>query len=59
MKIAVTIIVYGQIGVNEWKDYYYTKEFNYSSSIQEIENWIKTIAPNQSILDAKIGKYTQ
>lgn len=56
MKIAVTIVSCAQIGINEWKDYYNTRIFEYSTTIQEIEDWIKTIAPKQSILDAKIGE---
>ena len=55
MKIAVTITVCGQIGIDEWKNYYYTKIFDYSVTILEINSWIKTVAPKQSILDAKIG----
>ena len=56
MKISVTITICGQIGVNEWKDFHHTRLFEFSATIQEIEGWIKSVAPKQSIFDAKIGR---
>lgn len=38
------------------RDFHFTRVFEYSATIQEIEDWIKTIAPKQSIFDAKIGE---
>ena len=57
MKIAVTITICGQIGIDQWKDFHYTKSFELNTTIEEIDKWIKSIAPKQSIFDAIIGKY--
>lgn len=57
MKIAVTITVCRQIGIDEWKSYYHTKSFDSTVSIDEINIWIKSISESQNIFDATIGRF--
>jgi len=57
MKIAVTISVCKQVGMEEWKSYYHTKQFDSTISIDEINVWIKSISANQDIFDATISRY--
>ena len=55
MKIAVTISVCRQVGIDEWKNYYHTKPFDSTATIEEINSWIKTISEKQNIFDATIS----
>lgn len=55
MKIAVTVTVCRQVGVDTWKDFHTTKIFEESSTIREIDDWIKSIDKNESFTSAKIS----
>jgi hypothetical protein len=55
MKIAVTVTTCHQIGIDEWKDGYTTKIFEYSATLQQIEDWIKSIDKSSSILKARLS----
>lgn len=57
MKIAVTISVCRQVGMDEWKNYYHTKSFDSTVSIDEINTWIESISKSQDIFDATISRY--
>lgn len=59
MKIAVTISVCRQVGMDEWKNYYHTKSFDSTATIDEINSWIKTISDEQNIFDATISNYSE
>lgn len=55
MKIAVTVTVCHQIGIETWQDYNTTKVFEESSTIKEIDEWIKSIDKQSSFANAKIS----
>lgn len=55
MKIAVTVTVCHQIGMETWQDFHTTKVFEENSTIKEIDDWIKSIDKNGSFSNAKIS----
>jgi hypothetical protein len=55
MKIAVTVTVCHQIGIETWQDFHTTKVFEEDSTIKEIDDWIKSIDKNSSFSNAKIS----
>ena len=55
MKIAVTVTVCRQIGMEAWHDFHTTKVFEENSTIKEIDDWIKSIDANSSFTNAKIS----
>ena len=55
MKIAVTVTVCHQIGMETWRDYHTTKVFEETSTIKEIDDWIKSIDNNSNLSSAKIS----
>lgn len=54
-QIAVTVKVCEQIGVEEYQMVSYTKVFNKTESIYDIEVWIKKHSKNCGIADALIS----
>ena len=57
MKIAVTVTVCQQIGMETWKDIHTTKVFEENSTIKDIDNWIKTIDKTATFVSVKISLY--
>jgi len=55
MKIAVTVMVCHQVGIEMWEDSRTTKVFEENSTIKEINDWIKSIDNNSSFANAKIS----
>ena len=55
MKIAVTVTVCHQVGMETWQDSHTTKVFEETSTIKEINDWIKSIDNNSSFAHAKIS----
>lgn len=55
-KIAVTILSFEQISHEDFKTIPKTKVFERSTSIEEIEQWIKTINKHYNITHAYIAK---
>ena len=49
MKIAITVIDSVQVTHDEWKKVFKTKVFEENSTVLEINEWIKSIAPNTTI----------
>lgn len=55
MKIAVTVTVCHQIGIETWRDFNTTKVFDENSTIKEIDAWIKSIDKDANFSNAKIS----
>jgi hypothetical protein len=53
MKIAVTVTVCNQIGMETWQDFHTTKVFDANTTIKEIGDWIKSIDEKGSFANAK------
>jgi len=56
MKIAVTVTVCHQIGMETWQDFHTSKVFEENSTIKEIDDWIKSIYPIGRIYETNINK---
>lgn len=56
MKIAVTVTKTEQISMDDYKDHYYTKVFEDTATIAEINEWCKTFEPHMTIFAAKLAQ---
>ena len=45
-----------QTGIEEWSTYYHSKPFPMTATLQEIEDWAKTIATDVTIFDLRLSK---
>jgi len=56
MKIAVTVTVCQQIGMETWQDSHITKVFEENSTVKEINDWIKSIDKTVDLSSTKISR---
>lgn len=61
MEIAVTITKTQQISYDEFKDFHYTKIFDDTATLKEINEWTNTIDQSLEIgiLSARLSKVTE
>lgn len=55
MKIAVTVTITEQISMDDYKDHYYTKVFEDTATIKEINEWCQSFQMS-TIFAAKIAQ---
>ena len=53
--IQAIISITKQTGVDEWKTYYYSKTFDKTATIQQIEDWAKIYGKGFTIFDVTLS----
>jgi len=59
MKIAITVTKTEQISMDDYKDCYYTKTFEDTATISEINEWCQSVEKYMTIFNCKISQFVE